>query len=103
MRNVIRSSEVTLLTAVPVPRGVYDTAYEPERTLPCDVLNVSMREVYEAQSRDHYPEYVLDIGHYTNYNDEDTCVFEGKRYSVLRHNVSGDLHMMLTIERERKV
>lgn len=102
MRNVVRSSEVTLLETAPRARGVYETTAENGRTLDCDVMSVGMRETYEAMSHDHHPEYALDIGHWENYQDEDTCLFEGRRYYILRHRIDSNLHMILTIERERQ-
>lgn len=99
MRNVIRSSEVTLLEDVPRARGVYDVGAPNQRTLPCEVQNVTRAEAYEAMSHEHRPQWVLDIGHYDNYRDESSCLFEGKRYTILRSYVRQDLHVELTIER----
>ena len=97
--SVIRSSEVTLLSAAPKARGVYDAETGDARVLPCDVLNVSMTESYKAMDIGHNPEYVLDIGHYDNYQGETICLFEGRRYAIIRHYTTKRLHMELTIER----
>lgn len=97
--SVIRTSEVTLLSPAPRARGVYDTAAENRRTVTCEVKNVTRAEAYEAMSHGHSPQWILDIGHYENYQDETSCLFEGKRYTVLRAYVTKNLHMELTIER----
>ena len=98
--SAIRSSEVTLLAAAPRARGVYDTGDPNQRTIPCEVKSVSRAELYDAMDHGHNPQWVLDIGHYDNYQDESSCLFEGKRYTILRSWINPkNLHTELTIER----
>lgn len=66
----------------------------------CDVQSVGMREVYEAMTHGHRPEWTLVLSDYAEYRDERTCVFEGTRYRIMRTYVRPDHRIELTIERE---
>ena len=97
---MIRSSVVTLLTGAPEPRGVFTTPREAGREVMCDVLSVGMREVYEAMTHGHRPEWTLVLSDYAEYQGERVCLFEGDRYRILRTYVRQDHRIELTLERE---
>lgn len=97
---MIRSSTVTLLTGAPEPRGVFVTPSEMGREVFCDVMSVGMREVYEAMTHGHRPEWTLTLSDYAEYQGERVCLFEGTRYRILRTYVRPDFAIELTLERE---
>lgn len=97
---MIRSSTVTLLAGVPEPRGVFQTPAETGREVFCDVQSVGMREVYEAMTHGHRPEWTLVLSDYAEYQGERVCIFEGTRYRILRTYVRADFAIELTLERE---
>ena len=100
---MIRASTVTLISGVPEPRGVFQTPTETGREVYCDVQSVGMREVYEAMTHGHRPEWTLILSDYAEYQGERTCLFEGVRFRIIRTYVRSDLRIELTLEREEGV
>ena len=96
---MIRASTVTLVTPKTPGHGVYDAPELNERTVYCDVESVSRREMYEAMNHGMKPSWVLVLSDYAEYQDEETCIFEGKTYRILRTYVRQDHAIELTIER----
>ncbi len=97
---MIRSSVVTLLTASPEPRGVFQTPTETPREVYCGVMSVGMKETYEAMASGYAPEIKLVLSDYTEYQGERTCIFEGVRYRILRTYIRNDYCIELVLERE---
>ncbi len=50
----------------------------------CDVRSIGQKEFYEASARDFYPEVKFVLADYLEYNGEQLCEHEGRRYRVLR-------------------
>lgn len=96
---MIRASVVTLVSAVPEAHGIYDSPAASTREVPCNVQSVGRREYYEAKSHGLSPEWVLVLGDYAEYNDELTCIFEGKHYKIVRTYTRSDNRIELTVER----
>lgn len=96
---MIRASAVTLLGEVPEAHGVYETATTPEREVACTVQSVYQQEFYAALSQGFKPSLVLVLGNYAEYDDERECIFEGKRYKIIRPYVRSDNKIELTLER----
>ena len=97
---MIRASTVTLISASPDPRGQFVQPVEQLREVMCDVLSVGMREVYEAMTHGHRPEWTLVLSDYAEYQGERVCVFERVRYRIIRTYVRQDHRIELTLERE---
>lgn len=89
-----------LISGSPEPRGAFVQPVETLREVMCDVLSVGMREVYEAMSHGHSPEWTLVLSDYAEYQGERTCIFERVRYRIIRTYVRQDHRIELTLERE---
>lgn len=96
---MIRASVVTLIGETPESAGVHETTVTENRVRYCDVQSVGRRETYDAMSHNLHPEWVLILGDYAEYDGETRCIFEGKRYKVIRTYVRSDSRIELTIER----
>ncbi|MBQ1285160.1 MAG: hypothetical protein IIY19_01795 [Lachnospiraceae bacterium] len=96
---MIRASAVTLLGEIPEAHGVYETPERPARLVACTVQSVHASEFYAALNQQLRPECVLVLGNYAEYQDEKECIFEGKRYKIIRPYVRSDNRIELTVER----
>ena len=54
------------------------------RTVFCGLRSIGQKEFYEAQAVDFYPELKFVLADYLDYDGEQLCEHNGKRYSVLR-------------------
>lgn len=50
----------------------------------CRVASIGQKEFYEASARDFYPEVKFILADYLEYNGEQLCEYDGRRYRVLR-------------------
>lgn len=50
----------------------------------CKIRSVGMKEFYQAQAADFYPELVFVLADYLDYNGEQLVQHEGQVYNVLR-------------------
>lgn len=57
---------------------------DTSRTVFCGLRSIGMKEFYEAQAVDFYPELKFVLADYLDYNGERLCEYKGQRYSVLR-------------------
>lgn len=96
---MIRASVVTLLGEVPEAHGVYETPTQPQRTVACTVQSVYQQEFYNALNHGFTPSLVLVLGNYAEYQDERECIFEEKRYKIIRPYIRSDNKIELTVER----
>ena len=70
---------------------------EDSRTVFCDLRSIGMKEFYEANARDFYPEKKFVLADYLEYDDEELVEYEGKRYRVLRTFRTGqELEIVVT-------
>lgn len=76
----------TVLTLVSEyqPHGVYETPTETQRNVYCTVRSVGMSEAYKAMSNGMRPTFVFDLTDYTDYQGEKVCIYQGKRYRIVR-------------------
>lgn len=96
---MIRASTVTLISTLPDAHGVYDAPALMEREVACDVESVTRIEAYTALNHGLHPSWVLVLSDYAEYDDEQTCRFEGKLYKILRTYTRPDHRIELVIER----
>ena len=71
---------------------------ETRRTVFCGLRSIGMREFYEANARDFYPEKVFILRDYLDYDNEQLCEHNGQRYRVLRTYRTGQ-ELELTVTR----
>lgn len=71
---------------------------EVNREIYCKVDSVSQSEFYSAANTELNPEYRFTI-FFGDYNGEDLCQFDGKRYAIYRTYRSGD-NLELYVERK---
>ena len=57
---------------------------ETSRTVFCRLASIGMREFYEAQAVDFYPEVKFILADYLDYDNERLVEHNGQRYRVLR-------------------
>ena len=57
---------------------------DTSRTVFCGLRSIGMKEFYEAQAVDFYPELKFVLADHLDYNGERLCEYKGQRYSVLR-------------------
>lgn len=70
---------------------------EASRTVFCRVASIGMREFYEANARDFYPEMKFILADYLEYNNEQLVEYAGQRYRVLRTFRTGqELELIVT-------
>ncbi len=59
-------------------------AGETSRTVLCRMASIGMKEFYEANAHDFYPEVKFILADYLDYNNERLVEHNGQRYRVLR-------------------
>lgn len=99
---MFRMSEVILITEDPVAHGVGEVGKEIRRRRSCEVRSVSQTETYIAMGQGMNPEYKLVLPYEADYNDERICIFEGRRYRILRTYIRETNGIELVIQRETK-
>lgn len=57
---------------------------EGSREVFCRLASVGMKEFYEANARDFYPELKFILADYLDYSGEQLCEYAGQMYRVLR-------------------
>ena len=57
---------------------------ETSRTVYCRLASIGMKEFYEAQAVDFYPEVKFILADYLDYDNEQLVEYDGQRYRVLR-------------------
>ena len=55
-----------------------------KRAVFCRVASIGMREFYEANTRDFYPQLKFVVADYLEYQNEQLVEYEGRIYHVLR-------------------
>ena len=69
---------------------------DPRRVF-CKSASISMREFYEANANDFYPERKFILSDYLDYDDERMVEYEGRRYRVLRtYQPDQELELIVT-------
>ena len=96
---MIRASTVTLISTLPDAHGVYDAPALLEREVACDVVSVSRNEAYAAMNHNLKPAWTLILSDYGEYQDEQTCRFEGNLYRIIRTYTRSDHRIELILER----
>ena len=70
---------------------------ETKRTVFCRMASIGLREFYEAQAVDVYPECKFILADYLEYGNERLCEYDGQRYRVLRTYRTGqELELVVT-------
>ena len=70
---------------------------ETSRTVFCRVASIGMKEFYEANARDFYPEMKFILADYLDYGNEQLVEYNGLRYRVLRTYRAGqELEIVVT-------
>lgn len=70
---------------------------ETTRDVFCRLASIGMKEFYEASARDFYPEVKFILADYLDYDNEQLCEHNGKRYRVLRTYRTGmELELVVT-------
>ena len=64
--------------------GVHETISKTQRLVLCTVKRVRQSEYYEAHNAGFRPEYQFDLTAAEDYHDEDTLIYEGKEYGIIR-------------------
>ena len=62
---------------------------ETSRTVFCEVSSVGMHEWFEGGRNGLNPQFQFRVFS-GDYNDEEICVFRGKRYRIYRTYINGD-------------
>lgn len=92
-----RTGVIKLIGEDPAAHGIFDAPKETERTVYCIIRSVGYSEYYRAMDHDLSPSFVFRLADYAEYKGEKICVFEGKRYRVVRTYVDGTA-IELTVE-----
>ena len=90
---------ILIAQAITVDEYGNEVATETERQIYCEVYSISQTEFYAAANTELNPEYRFDI-FFGDYQGEDVCLFNGKRYAVYRTFRNGDT---LELYAERKI
>lgn len=70
---------------------------ETSREVLCGLRSVGMKEFYQAQAADFYPELVFVLADYLDYNGEQLVRHNGQVYNVLRTYRAGqELEIVVT-------
>lgn len=99
---MIRYAELILITEDPTAHGVGEGTKEIRRRRTCEVRSVSQTETYLAMGQGLNPELKVRLAYESDYNDERVCIFEGKRYRILRTYIPETNGIELVLQRETK-
>ena len=72
------------LEAGTTPRGVFDADVPSTNQVPCEVRPVTRSEVYQARAVGYNPTVVFRLRIAEDYNGEQTVIYDGNRYRVVR-------------------
>lgn len=75
---------LTLIGETPTAHGVTDPYTESERTVYCTVRSVGMNEAYQALANGLRPQFVFILSDYADYKNEKICIYNGKKYRIVR-------------------
>lgn len=96
---MMRAGKLTLISESPASRGYFEDRTETSREVYCTVKSVSRAEAYAAMSVGHAPSCIFCLAHDFEYNNEESCIYEGTRYQILRTYVTETDGIELTAER----
>ena len=96
---MMRPGLVTLISESPEAHGVGIPPQETGRVVYCTVRSIGMQEAYQAMGVGLNPEYKLILSHDFEYQGEQICEFEGKRYKIIRTYATETDGVELTIQR----
>lgn len=74
-------------------------ATEIEKEVFCDVMSISQKEFQSAGLVGMKPTYEFRVW-LSEYNGEEVCIYEGKRYSVYRTYCQGNGRIELYVEKD---
>ena len=96
---MVRADVLTLIADEPAAHGRFEAVTPVRRTVFCTVRSVGMRESYEAMSHGLRPEYVFQLTHSFEYQDEKRCEYHGVLYNVVRTYVTDADGIEIIVER----
>lgn len=95
---MMRSGVLYLVAESPETHGVFDPPTETQRMVYCTIKSVGYQEYYRAMENALRPSLVFVLADYAEYQDEKTCVYEGKRYQIIRTYITAQQTIELTVE-----
>lgn len=96
---MIRADVIELITENESAHGVHIAATETARMVYCTVKSASRREYYEAFNDGMSPEYVFRLEMAEDYQNERIARYHGQKYRIIRHYLTDDGGVELTVER----
>jgi len=84
-----RQGVLYLVSETPETHGVFDRPQETRRKVFCTIKSVGYNEYYRAMENSLTPSFVFVLEDYAEYQNEKTCVYEGKRYRIIRTYLNG--------------
>ena len=94
----MRNDTITLISET-APRGVFDEIVPSQNEIPCEVRSVTRSEAYQARAAGLNPSIVFRIRIAEDYDDEQTVLYHGNRYRVVR-TYQDDFWLELVCEKE---
>lgn len=95
---MMRSDVIYLVAEDPAAHGIFDRPEETLRMVYCAVKSVGLQEYYRALEQDLHPTFVFVLRDYAEYKAEKVCVYNGKRYRIVRSYVTPQNSVELTVE-----
>lgn len=95
---MLRQSVITLIAENPAAHGVFDEPSETERTVYATIKSVNYNEFYRAREHDLYPTLVFVLRDYAEYKGEPVCIYEDRRYHIIRTYITPQNAIELTVE-----
>lgn len=85
-----KADVITLIAESPEAHGVYENAYQTERTVYVTVRSCGMQETYTAMSQGLVPEIKFDLAAEEEYQGEKLCKYNDELYDIMRVYKNGD-------------
>lgn len=78
---------IYLVAENPEAHGIFEAHNETQRMVFCQVRSLSRYDYWRALENDLHPEYVFRLSDKKDYEGEKICIYNGKRYAIIRTNV----------------
>ena len=86
---MIRDDVLYLISENPEAHGIFSPPTETQRMVYCQVESVSRYEFWRGKENGLTPEIAFRLSDWREYQDEKICMWNGKRYRIIRNYVDG--------------
>lgn len=94
---MVHADVLYLIAEHPEAHGVFEQHAESQRMVYCTIRSLTINEYYRAKDANIEPTFVFVLSDYSEYQGEKLCVYNNKRYRIVRTYVR-DMEIELTVE-----